>query len=99
MQALTAAAFLLLPFVCGDITIDWSGTSSPAAYSVTKVDSVTFTWTGTHDVYRVADQANYASCTQAGGGPVAGVSNGGSYTLSVGNFPAGTYYFLSLIHI
>merc|ERR1711907_269054 len=65
------------------VTVDWNaGFSSPAARakSVTAGKHIVFMWTGTHNVYKMADKAAFDACNFAGSTQVGGATTKGPST-------------------
>merc|ERR1711907_37767 len=67
------------------VTVDWNaGFSSPAARakSVTAGKHIVFSWTGTHNVYKMADKAAFDACNFAGSTQVGGATSPVTYNTS-----------------
>lgn len=63
MRTLTIGVALLGSRVAGE-TLEWSSATPDAFEAATS--SLTFAWSGAHDVYRLADAAAFAACDFAG---------------------------------
>ena len=73
-----------------DIAWNTDMTAEQRAETVILGDSVVFTWTGTHDVYRFPDEAAFTSCDFAGATELAPTSVN-TYTFETTS--PGTFYF------
>lgn len=79
-----------------NLPIDWAAIhrgAAPTHVSVALDSTATFSWTGYHNVYRVANQSAFDGCDTAGGQLESPSANGGSWTSPAFEL-AGTHYFI-----
>jgi len=71
------------------VPVDWQ------TMAVNVGDVVHLSWTGYHNVYRSASEADYRSCAKTGGTELAPMTTGGSY--SIVHSSPGVYYYICTV--
>ena len=81
---------------------EWSTASSYSAMSASVGDVISFSYSASHDVWKMADATAYAACDATGGtelgdnavgGGSGGLTNVYEYTVTSADLTAGTLYF------
>ena len=75
--------------------LTWAMSMSPQAASVLVGDTVTFSWSGYHNVHEVSDAGAFASCDTSGGTQLAPPSSGGTHSIVMST--AGTFYYVCAV--
>ena len=75
--------------------LTWAMSMSPQAASVLVGDTVTFSWSGYHNVHEVSDVGAFASCDTSGGTQLAPPSSGGTHSIVMST--AGTFYYVCAV--
>lgn len=74
--------------------LDWVIPMEPQSLTVVGGDTVRFTWSGYHNVYRSATQTDYDLCAKSGGVMVGPSAVGGSYSETFPYTLTGTFYYI-----
>ena len=75
-----------------NVDADWVIPMDPQTLSVATGDTVTFAWSGYHNVYSVSTQAEFDGCTRTDATELAPSSSGGSYSITLDT--PGTFFYI-----
>lgn len=80
------------------VNIDWSGIYDGEAdrtASANVCDTITFSWTDYHNIYKSANANDYEACRESGGEMMASGDGGGSYSVTFDK--PGTHYYICVV--